>query len=857
MQPLPIDPLLPAIADSLRATPTLVLQAPPGAGKTTRVPRALLDAGMAERGQVVVLEPRRLAVRMAARRVADELGERVGGTVGYQVRFETVSSDRTRIRFVTEGVLGRELISNPDLSGVAAVVLDEFHERHLQGDMALALVERLRRTRRPDLRVVVMSATLATEAIATHLGAPVVRSEGRSFEVTLSHLDAPDDRPLGSQVASAVRSLLRDGLDGHVLVFLPGAAEIRRAREACEKVASEADLALVTLHGDLSPEEQDAAVGPSSRRKVILSTNVAESSVTIEGVVAVVDSGLARVASHSPWSGLPLTRVQKISRASATQRAGRAGRTRPGRCLRLYTRADFDSRPEHESPEIRRADLAQTWLELVALDALDAPWLEPPPEGHVRSAVELLRRLGALTPGGALTDTGRAMLRFAVHPRAARVVVEGERRGVIDDACVAAAILSEGDIRASSGASFGDVRRGDIATERSDLEGLIDRFREVEEGGLSAGSLRASGLDPGATRSVARAATQLARAARRSPAGRDRRGPSDRSSEGSGANALGMAILAGYPDRVARRVRPGSRSVALAGGGVAQLAESSAVRDAEWMVTLDAEERAASAGGGRPTQGGVVVRMASAIEPEWLIELFPDAIVEKREVVWNAQHERVEAREAMLWDGLVLHASDATATPEEASRVLAQAARTAGARAFAAEGEIERWLARARFAASVDASIAALDDDAVAAALTRLCEGLSTFAELRHAGLLRELRSTLGARAAAVENLAPERVTLTGGRSVPIEYEPGKPPHIASRLQDFFGMTDGPRVGGGRVPLVLELLAPNGRAVQVTTDLAGFWQRHYPAVRAELMRRYPRHSWPDDPTKPTPRMRPR
>ena len=346
MQPLPIDPLLPEVVASLRAQPTLVLEAPPGAGKTTRVPRALLDAGMAEHGEIVVLEPRRLAARMAARRVADELGEKVGGTVGYQVRFEDVSSAKTRIRFVTEGVLGRKLVATPDLAGIAVVVLDEFHERHLQGDVALALVERLRRTRRPELRVVVMSATLATGPLAAHLGAPVLRSEGRRFDVAIEHLPQPDERPLALQVASAVgRRLVGGGLDGDVLVFLPGAGEIRRAREACEKLAAEAGLALVPLHGDLSPDEQDTAVRPGTRRKVILSTNVAESSVTIEGVVAVVDAGLARVASQAPWSGLPRLRVEKVSRASGVQRAGRAGRTRPGRCLRLYTRADFESPP--------------------------------------------------------------------------------------------------------------------------------------------------------------------------------------------------------------------------------------------------------------------------------------------------------------------------------------------------------------------------------------------------------------------------------------------------------------------------------------------------------------------------------
>src|ERR1700722_3398702 len=515
MQPLPIDPLLPEIVASLRERPTLVLEAPPGAGKTTRVPRALYDAGMAAPGEIVVLEPRRLAARMAARRVADELGEKVGGVVGYQVRFEDVSSARTRIRFVTEGVLGRKLIASPDLAGVSVVVLDEFHERHLQGDVALALVERLRRTRRPDLRVIAMSATLATAPLAAHLGAPVLRSEGKLFDVAIEHLPSPDDRPLASQVASAVRKLVLEGLDGDVLVFLPGASEIRKARETCEKIAAEADLALVPLHGDLSPDEQDTAVRPGSRRKVILSTNVAESSITIEGVVAVVDAGLARVASQAPWSGLPRLRVEKVSRASAVQRAGRAGRTRPGRCLRLYTRADFEMRPGHDAPEIRRLDLAQTELELASLGAVDIPWLEAPPEGHVRAARELLRRLAAMDGVGQVTETGRAMLRFALHPRTARVVVEGERRGVADDACVTAAILSEGDIRASSRARFGDARGQDTATEPSDLEALLGLYREAEDSRFSGGALRAAGLDAGATHAVARAAKQLERDARR------------------------------------------------------------------------------------------------------------------------------------------------------------------------------------------------------------------------------------------------------------------------------------------------------------------------------------------------------
>ncbi|MGA7124513.1 MAG: ATP-dependent helicase HrpB [Polyangiaceae bacterium] len=848
MHPLPIDPLLPRVVTSLRAHPTLVIEAPPGAGKTTRIPRALLDAGIAA-GEIVVLEPRRLAARLAARRVAEELGEGVGETVGYQVRFEDVTSARTRIRFVTEGVLGRKLLSSPDLGGVSIVVLDEFHERHLQGDVALALVERLRRSRRPDLRVVVMSATLATEALASYLGAPVLRSEGRRFDVAVDHLPSPDDRPLASQVASAVRRLVAEGLEGDVLVFLPGAGEIRRAREACEKIAADANLLVVQLHGDLSPQEQDQALLRADRRKVILSTNVAESSVTIEGVFAVVDSGLSRVASQAPWSGLPRLRVEKVSRASAVQRAGRAGRTRPGRCLRLYTRADYDSRPEHDAPEIRRLDLAQTRLEIATLAPIDGdertvwnvPWLEAPPEPHVRAAEELLVRLDAIDEGGSVTETGRSMLRFAVHPRIARVVVEGERRGVADDACIAAAILAEGDIRASSRQRFGPGRVQDEPTERSDIGALVDRFREVEESRFSAGSVRAADLDAGATRAAARAASQLLRACDR------RRANAPTNVE----EALGMALLAGYPDRVARRVRAGGRQVALATGGSAELAETSVVRDAEWMVALDAEERAQGA------RGAVVVRLASGIEPEWLIDLFPRDVRERRDVSWDAQSQRVRTRESIAWEGLVLHESDkAEPTPDESARVLAQAALAAGAGTFAAEGTLDRWLARARYASSVDPSIPAPDDETVRATLVELCHGRTTFAELREAGLLDALRASMGGRAGDIDRFAPERITLAGGRSVSVEYEPGKPPRIASRLQDFFGMTDGPRLGG-RASLVLELLAPNGRAVQVTTDLAGFWQRHYPAVRKELMRRYPRHSWPEDPTKPAPRMRPR
>ncbi len=456
---LPIDPVLPAICDRLEAGNGLLLVAPPGAGKTTRVPRALLDRGFAERGEIVVLEPRRLAARMAARRVAEELGEEVGKRVGYTMRFEDASSDATRVRFVTEGTLTRKLVSDPELRGVACVLLDEAHERSLTADVALALLRRLQLGARPDLKLFAMSATLDAEPMAAFLGAEVIRSEGRRFDVAIEHLPQRDERPLEAQIAGAVRKLVSEGLDGDVLVFLPGALEIRRAGDALASIARAEDLLVLPLSGTLSPAEQDRAVRPQDRRKIVLATNVAETSITIDGVVAVIDSGLARVASHDPWSGLPTLRVAKVARAAAIQRAGRAGRTRPGRCLRLYTSGDYAARAEHEAPEIARADLAETVLELAGAGVVDLErfgWFEAPPAASLAHARRLLERLGA-TASGALTDTGKRMLRFPAHPRLARLVVEAERRGVGGDGATIAALLVASATSASSAATREDV----------------------------------------------------------------------------------------------------------------------------------------------------------------------------------------------------------------------------------------------------------------------------------------------------------------------------------------------------------------------------------------------------------------
>ena len=827
LSPLPIDPLLPSAVEAITRQGTLVLQAAPGAGKTTRVPRALLDAG-AFAGELWVLEPRRLATRLAAARVAEELGEPVGQRVGYQIRFEDVSSPATRVRFVTEGVLTRRLLSDPGLRGVGAVLLDEFHERHLPTDLGLALLRRLRE-RRSELRLAVMSATFDPAPVARFLGdAPVLTSEGRVYPVEIEHLPTADTRPLDAQVLAALKRLTAKVDDGHVLVFLPGAAEIRRAQDACADYAERHGFRVLPLHGDLPAEAQDRAVRPASGRKLILSTNVAETSVTVEGVAAVIDSGLARVATHSPWSGLPSLRVQPISRASAAQRAGRAGRTRAGVCLRLYTQGDLERRPERDAPEISRADLAETVLALAAAGIPDPRtfgWFESPPTPALVAAEDLLSQLGARAGDGSLTDVGRRLLSFPVHPRLGRILVEAEQRGVAPEAARAAAVLSERPSRPSG--LLGGVRRtGPTLSGRSDV---LEQMEALEKG------------RGGASEAVERTTRQLSRmlrTGRRAP-------PTERE------DALLLSLLAGFPDRVAKRRRPHAPDLVLSGGGSALLDPSSVVQEPELLLALDAEQRTG------PRGPEVRVRVASAIEPEWLLELFPDRVTDEDRLVFSEESGRVERLTRLAYGAVALEERRTPAeSSEQVDAVLTEAIRARGLGAVVDTAKLGSLRTRLELARSLfpEQRWPELDDAGLASVLAR---GRRSLAEVRDSDPGAELLGALSPEASRIlARELPERVTLPGGRSVQVHYVSGQPPWIASRLQDFFGLREGPALARGRVPLVLHLLAPNQRAVQVTQDLAGFWNRHYPSLRRELGRRYPRHSWPEDPlhaSPPTPR----
>lgn len=841
--PLPIDAALPQIIDSLARCPNLVLVAEPGAGKTTRVPAALLAAPFLAAGQVLVLEPRRLAARMSATRVASEQGEKVGQRVGYVVRFERVVSERTRVIFLTEALLTRRLVEEPELARVSCVVLDEFHERSLHTDLGLALLRRLQKTTRPDLRIVVMSATLDADRLASFLEAPVIRVPGRTFPVQLEHLERPDDRRLEDQVQAAARKLLVRKVDGDVLVFLPGAAEIRRAEASCAELVQTFGYELATLHGDLPASEQDRAVRKGPKPKLVLSTNIAETSLTLEGVTGVIDSGLARVAGHSPWSGLPTLGTAKISQASAIQRGGRAGRVREGTCLRLYTKMDFDGRPRFDVPDISKSDLTETELTLHALLANksgELEWLDAPPRAAREAAIDLLSRLGALSSAGELTDLGRHLLRMPTHPRLSRLAIAMAERGYHQEGATLAALVAEREIRLGQRTSFsaGARRHDEVGT--SDLLSRFEAFDELGED-LSPQNARRHELDGQAVRSVARMRDQLGQRLRSVA----------QIAEEPFEQAVRVATLLAFGDRVAKRRHPLKPEVVLSGGGSASLAESSVVKESEFLVAVEADERG---------KAGASVRTASAIEPEWLLEYFPERVREERRASFDARSERVEVSVAMLYDALVIDESRRAAEPSaEVSVALAEAALARSAAAPWDVDQVDELRRRSRFASTYDANLPVIDEAALKVALVKHCADKNSFQDLRadplENALLQLVSDSLRAQ---LDRLAPARVRLPSGRELAIHYELDRPPWVESRLQDFFGMLDGPRLANGQVPLVIHLLAPSQRPVQVTTDLKGFWDRHYAQIRKELMRRYPRHSWPEDPrTAEPPQRKPR
>jgi ATP-dependent helicase HrpB len=849
LDPLPIDEVLSQVVAALRESAAVVLRAPTGAGKTTRVPPALLDAGLLGARRVIVLEPRRVAARAAARRMAFERGGRLGDEIGYQVRFDRKWSERTRILVVTEGTLVRMLQDDPFLDDVACVVFDEFHERNLDTDLSLGMVRRVQQTVRPDLKIVVMSATLGVEAVSRYLGnAPIVASEGRLFPVEICYEPREDRMPLGVAVARAVERGLswrtplasetgakRIGHD--ILVFLPGQREIREAARELEPLAREHDLLVMPLFGELPPEQQDAALQRQPKRKIVLATNVAETSVTVDGVTTVIDTGLSRQLRFDPSVGLDRLELLPISRASAEQRAGRAGRQQPGVCIRLWNESSQRARPEQTPPEIQRVDLAGPVLQLKAWgesDVLAFPWFEPPRAESIALAESVLRRLGAIDSDGHITELGKTLAKLPVHPRLGRLLIEGAWLGQPERAALAAALLSERDpFEASAG------RPHHKAVSQSDVLDRVEALEEFERTGREVTSF--GRIARGTAQFVVQTKQQLWSAVcqHRFPLDRCKVIQSGADTPHSKDEVLLRALLAAFPDRLAKRRDANSPRGIMVGGRGVKLAPQSRVTQAELFLCLDVEGSGSEAN----------VRVASAVERRWLPA---ELLTTSTDVFFDESNGRVQARRRVSWDDLILEESPAP-LPEDDSvtRMLFEAATTHWERVCPShDSPAGKFLARVRCLREwlPELNLPAFDDAHLQSLLPSLCLGRRSLAELQNAPWLETIQATLtSSQWQAVEREAPTHLRVPSGSRLALEYEPGRPPILAVRIQEIFGLRETPRVACGRVPVLLHLLAPNYRPQQVTDDLPSFWANAYPIVRGELRRRYPRHPWPDDP----------
>ena len=819
--PLPIASVLDDLKKAVAENSRVILEAPPGAGKTTRVPPALMGEKWLGEGKILMLEPRRLAARAAARFMARRLGQGVGKTVGYRTRMDSRVSAATRIEVLTEGILARMVQHDPELSGVGAVIFDEFHERHLQADLGLALCLDVQSVLRPDLRLVVMSATLDLDRLETVL-APVkrIRAQGRVHPVRVHYRPPARGKSLAPAVAFGVKEAL-EKTDGGVLAFLPGAGEIRKTAALLEETGPERGIPVFPLFGDLPRETQDAAIAPAAagKRKIVLATDIAESSLTIEGITAVVDSGLRRTPRFDPKSGMTRLETVRISRASARQRKGRAGRTGPGSCFRLWSEAIQHGLAEHAPAEILGADLAPLALELAlwgSADAADLAWIDPPPAGALAQARDLLAQLGALDDGGRITSRGKKIAGLAAHPRLAHMILSASKMGQGELARLLAVLISGRDpFRSVQPMREADLRpRVEAFTGRGHTLPAGIRHRILDEAGRlgkKIGGKRKGKLDPEMTGTV-----------------------------------LAMA----YPDRIAARRKGGRGRFLLSGGRGAWLPETDPLAGADFLVAarLDAGD------------GEARIHLAAVITENEVRQQFSGAIRSEKSIAWNRAREAVECLVQERLGRIVLSRRPLAAPdPDRVMRALAEGIRQKGLHILPWSRRERSFQARVGFLRRTfgpdhwpDLADSALGQN-LETWLGPFLLGFSRLPQLSGIDLGSALRSQLTwQQAKDLDRLAPTHVQVPSGSLKRLDYSGGEAPVLAVKLQEMFGATATPAVAGGRVPLRLHLLSPAGRPVQVTDDLAGFWKRTYHDVRKDLRGRYPKHPWPEDPLTAVP-----
>ncbi len=880
---LPIYDIEEQIISRLKSDSRLILSAPTGSGKSTQVPQMLLKHGLLKAGQVVILQPRRLAARLLAARVASELGVKLGNEVGYQIRFENCTSERTKIRFVTEGVLLRQMIEDPALKGVSVLIFDEFHERHLYGDITLARSLDLQEQSRPDLNLVVMSATLDATELEAYLNATgvpageknfrcsILSSQGRQFSVDIEYAAQPsynDKRPVWEQAADAFSGYVQSGGEGDVLVFMPGGFEISQTIEAIRNTSESKGFILLPLHGELEPKLQDAAVARYDRRKVVVATNVAETSLTIDGILLVIDSGFARIARYDPNRGINTLLIERISQASADQRAGRAGRTAPGICKRLWSRDEHSHRAPRELPEIKRLDLAEVVLTLKAAGVDDLRkfrWLEKPDEISLAHAEELLFDLGALAPGSSrqrhgghgeenrrlkiedagrneegsassITAVGRKMLAFPLHPRYSRMLLAAQEYGCVYQAALVAALTQGRDLLLRNVDRETNSAREDLfgGKASSDFWILMRVWNYSVKNQFRLDACRRLGIHAVTARQVGPLLEQFLRIAEREGLDAAPREVKD--------EALQKCILIGFSDRVGRRLDQGTLRCELVHNRRGVLARESMVQHAELFVAAEIREVET-----RDKDVSTILSMATAIEVGWLRELFPGDISSELRVQFDVTQKRVVAAELLRFRELALSARRVDPPPaDDAARILAAEILAERLALPNWDHSVQQWLARLNFVCTQcpELQLPPFNDGDKQHVIEQLCHGAVSYKDIKEREVMPVVTSWLShAQRELLDKHAPERLSLPNGRTPKVTYENGKSPFISLRIQELYDVNQTPKIALGRVPVTVHILTPGMKPIQVTQDMASFWREHYPKIKSELARKYPKHLW--------------
>ncbi len=833
------QPVTAALLDP--AVPNLLIKAPTGSGKSTQIPQFVLDAGLLPEGKrCVVLQPRRIAARMLAQRVARERNARLGGEVGYQVRFENITSRETRLTYVTEGVMLRMMLEDPTLDRVGCIVIDEFHERHLDGDLVLAFARRLQRTRRPDLKIIVMSATLVPGPLVDFMQpCKLLESQGRTFPVEVRYqppnrLKTGETEPVWDQAARACEELANSsGFAGDMLVFMPGGHEIRKTIAAIQGRSFARGRRVVPLHGELTPQDQDAAVTPGEQPKIIVSTNVAETSLTIEGVRAVIDGGLARMASYDARRGINTLTVQKISRASAEQRAGRAGRLGPGIAVRLWPERDHLHRAECEPPEVQRLDLSEALLALRVLSKEPFEWFEAPAPASLARAESLLHDLGATDLGGQITGLGRQMSKFPLHPRFARMLLAAAEFGCLREAALCAAVSQGRDILlvGKNNASHKNEEFWEH-TDLSEFQALLRAFTRAEAMNFDPEACSRYGVHAMASREAARSADQFLQLAKRA-------GLSINDEVASG-ESLAKTLLAAFSDHLGVETSPGSRIYRLAGGYTGHLGKDAHIRPPRLLVASEIIE----------VQGKaltVQLNNVTRIEEEWLRAMFPDDFNLGKRAQYDSMNRRVMNLEETRFRSLVLATKERGEPDETTAASLLAAEVIAGRLELPLWNEkVEQWISRVNCLSKwmPELEISPIGEEDRHLLIEQLCHGCTTYRQLKDREVFPALHQWLShGQRELLEKYAPDRYPLKNGKTARIDYSEKQPPAVSVVLQQMYDIHENPKVAAGRVSITVHLLSPAQRPIQTTGDIGRFWKEGYPAVKAQLRGRYPRHEW--------------